>query len=329
MRRVRAFLPFLPSLVVFAGLATLLWVGLSQPVHWAERRYILGYLSGSGQEVAPPYAAFTRVDVFEQNTNVRYDGHLYVIGSDAGGRDLLVLIAHGAIPSLELLLLVVVLRLLIGIAAGVAIGLGSRRVRTVTTVISRWIAGFPYLVLAIVLITALSAWSRFGAFAIAMAMVGWRDIAQLTAERVEAILARPYAEAARAMGGSRVGIFRRHVIPHLRPVLLVETSFQASAVLVLLGELGYLRFFLGQPFSFNQILLPQPELGALLSIARDYIISQQWAPVLAPAGAIALLALAFELLGLAFNARDRSGRPAYVSRRAAWRDPEPAPEPSP
>lgn len=325
LRRVRDVLPFLPSVLLFAALATLLWVGLSQPVHWAEKRYILGYLSGSGQEVAPPYGPLTRVDVFEQGTNIRFNSHFYVIGSDAGGRDLLVLIAHGAVLSLEVVLLVVVLRLLIGIVAGVAMGLGSRRVRTFTTLISRWIAGFPYLVLAIVLITALSSWSRFWAFAIAMAMVGWRDIAQLTAERVEAILAQPYAEAARALGGSPVGIFRRHVIPHLRPVLLIETSFQFSAVLVLLGELGYLRFFLGVPFSFNQILLPQPELGALLSIARDYIISQQWAPVLAPAAAIALLALAFELLGLALGARDRSGRPAYVSRRAAWRAPEPSP----
>ncbi|TMC13770.1 MAG: ABC transporter permease subunit [Chloroflexi bacterium] len=329
MKWVRAVLPFVPCALLFGALAALLWIGLSQPVRWAERRYILGYLSGSGQEVAPAYAPLSRVDVFEQGSNVRYDGHLYVIGSDAGGRDLLVLIAHGAVLSLEVVLLVVVLRLLIGIAAGVAMGLGSRRVQTFTTLISRWIAGFPYLVLAIVLITALSGWSRFWAFAIAMAMVGWRDIAQLTAERVEAILAQPYAEAARALGGSRFGIFRRHVIPHLRPVLLVETSFQFSAVLVLLGELGYLRFFLGQPFSFNQILLPQPELGALLAIARDYIISQQWAPVLAPAGAIALLALAFELLGLALRSTDRSGRPAYVSRRAAWRAPEPATEPSP
>jgi ABC-type dipeptide/oligopeptide/nickel transport system permease subunit len=265
MRRIRTALPFLPSLLLLAALAALLAVGLRQPVRWAEKKYILGYLTGSDHEVAPPYPPLSRVDVFEQGTNVRYNGHLYVIGSDAGGRDLLVLIAHGAMLSLQLVLLVVVLRLLIGIVAGVAMGLGSRRVRTFTILISRWIAGFPYLVLAIVLITALSTWSKFGAFAVAMAMVGWRDIAQLTAERVEAILAQPYAEAARALGGTRIGIFRRHVVPHLRPVLLVETSFQASAVLVLLGELGYLRFFLGVPFSFNQILLPQPELGALLS----------------------------------------------------------------
>ena len=328
MRRIRAALPFLPSVLLFAALAALLVSGLRQPVRWAEKKYILGYLSGSGQEVAPPYAPLSRVDVFEQGTDVRYNGHLYLIGSDAGGRDLLVLIAHGAVLSLELVLLVVVLRLLIGIAVGVAMGLGSLRVRTFTTVMSRWVAGFPYLVLAIVLITALSTWSKFWAFVIAMAMVGWRDIAQLTSERVESILAQPYAEAARALGGNRLGIFRRHVVPHLRPVLIIETSFQASAVLVLLGELGYLKFFLGAPFTFNQVLLPQPELGALLSIARDYIISQQWAPVLAPAGAIALIALAFELLGLALASRDRSGRQGYVSRRAALRarEQDPAPE---
>jgi len=189
------------------------------------------------------------------------------------------------------------------ILVGVAMGLGSRPVRALTVVMSRWVAGFPYLVLAIVLITALSTWSPFGAFVIAMAMVGWRDIAQLTSERVEAVLSQPYAEAATALGSGRVRTFRRHVVPHLRPVLITEIAFQASAVLVLLGELGYLKFFLGTPFTFNQILLPQPELGALLSIARDYIISEQWTPVLAPAGAIALLALAFELLGLALRNR--------------------------
>jgi peptide/nickel transport system permease protein len=303
LRRLRAVLPFLPSALLFALLAGLLVVGLQEPVDWAERRYILGYQTGSHREVIPPYGPLTRVDVFQQGTNTLEPGHLYVLGSDAGGRDVFVLIAHGAILSLELLLLVVVLRLLLGLLAGVAMGMGSRPVRSLTVILSRWLSGFPYLVLAIVLITALSAWSPFWAFVIAMAMVGWRDVAQLTAERVEAVLTQPYAEAARALGSGRLRTFLRHVVPHLRPVLITETAFQASAVLVLLGELGYLHFFLGTPFTFNEVLLPQPELGALLSEARDYILSEQWTPVLAPAGAIALLALAFELLGLALRSR--------------------------
>jgi peptide/nickel transport system permease protein len=288
---------------LFGLLAALLMTGLGEPVRWAEQSYILGYQSGSGRELVPPYGPLTRVDVYEKGTNTLQRGHLYVLGSDAGGRDVFVLIAHGAILSLELVLLVVVLRLLLGILVGIFMGLGSRPVRTLTIVLSRWVAGFPYLVLAIVLITTLSTWSPFWAFVIAMAMVGWRDIAQLTTERVESVLSQPYAEAATALGSGRLRTFLRHVVPHLRPVLVTETAFQASAVLVLLGELGYLRFFLGTPFTFNQVLLPQPELGAMLSVARDYILSEQWTPVLAPAGAIALLALAFELLGLALRGR--------------------------
>jgi peptide/nickel transport system permease protein len=314
MRRLGTILPFLPALLLFALLAGLMLYGLQQPVRWAEHKFILGYLTGSHVEVAPPYGLMSRVDVFEQGTNALQPGHLYLLGSDAGGRDVLVLIAHGAVLSLELVLLVVILRLLLGVLVGVAMGVGSRPVRALTLILSRWVAGFPYLVLAIVLITALSAWSPFGAFVIAMAMVGWRDIAQLTSERVESVLSQPYAEAATALGSGRLRTFSRHVVPHLRPVLVTETAFQASAVLVLLGELGYLRFFLGTPFTFNQVLLPQPELGALLSIARDYILSEQWTPVLAPAGAIALLALAFELLGLAL--RGRWASPSRMGRRA-------------
>lgn len=305
MRRLRGALAFLPSVFLFLVLGGLLYAGLREPVDWAEQRYILGYVTGSHQqrELIPPFGPMTRVDVFQRTTDVLEPAHLYVLGSDAGGRDVLVLIAHGAILSLQVLALVVLARLLLGLLAGLAIGFGSAPVRALTLVASRWLAGFPYLVLAIVLITALSAWSPFWAFVIAMSMVGWRDVAQLTSERIEAVLTQPYAEAATALGSSRLRTFLRHVVPHLRPVLVTEVAFQASATLVLLGELGYLNFFLGTPFSFNQVLLPQPELGALLAEARDYILSEQWTPVLAPAGAIALLALAFELLGLALRAQ--------------------------
>src|SRR5437588_660662 len=110
--------------------------------------------------------------------------------------------------------------LLFGLLAGLLGSLGPRPVRGLTMVVSRWVAGFPYLVLAIVLITVLSTWSPFWAFVIAMAMVGWRDVAQLTGERVEAVLAQPYAEAATALGSGRLRTFLRHVVPHLRPVLI-------------------------------------------------------------------------------------------------------------
>ena len=175
------------------------------------------------------------------------------------------------------------------------------------------------MVTAIVLVQALSPRSRFIAFVVALAAVGWRDIAEVTAHHVETVLAQPYALAARALGSEGLTFFRRHVVPNLRPALAVEIPFQASAVLVLLGELGYLNLFLGgvtilteagarTPSQVAYRLGTNPELGQLLSDARTYILRDQWLPVLVPAVAIALLALTFELIGVLLGSgRDRSG----------------------
>ena len=46
----------------------------------------------------------------------------------------------------------------------------------------------------------------------------------------------------------------------------------------------------------------------MLAYARNYILREQWLPVMLPALTLALLALAFEMLGLALRFRDGSRR---------------------
>ena len=163
-----------------------------------------------------------------------------------------------------------------------------------------------------------------------MAAVGWRDVAELTAEQVEHVRSQSYAEAARALGTDGVRFFRRHVMPHLRPVLVTEAAFQASSVLVLLAELGYLQVYVGAhitalyaqsgggrgPLTVAYRLAP-PEIGGMLADARNYILLEQWVPVLVPAVAVALLALAFELYGWALRTRSPyRRRPSAADARA-------------
>jgi peptide/nickel transport system permease protein len=194
---------------------------------------------------------------------------------------------------------------------------GSRLVRLLARGAGRWIAGFPYLVVGVVVVQVLSPWSRFGAFVLAMTLVGWRDVAEVTAERVEAVMRREFAEAARALGTPALRFARLHLLPELAPALSLELLFQASAVIVLLGELGYLNVYLsahtlalleqtgggrGPSLAAFQVA-QQPELGQLLSGARNYILQEQWAPVLIPGALLAAFALAFELLGSGLRAR--------------------------
>jgi ABC-type dipeptide/oligopeptide/nickel transport system permease subunit len=279
----------------------------------------LGGGFNGGQISLPPFPPLSSMHLYKvDNPSLDLVPHYYLLGSDAGGRDLLAVTARGAIPSLELVGIALLARMLLGIIAGVLIAAGARWVRTVTRAAGGWIAGFPYLALAVLVITAFTGGpstiakpgiARLFGFVVAIAIVGWRDIAEVVAGRVEWVRLQPFALGAKAVGSQGFGFFRRHVWPYLRPALSVELSYQASAVLVLLAELGFLQYYLGgftavvEEGSIAYRLANQPELGQLLSDVRIYAIRQQLVPALVPALALVLTALAFELLGRAFRGR--------------------------
>jgi peptide/nickel transport system permease protein len=325
--RQRAILLFTAAFVIFGLLGVMIVAGLLQPRKWSLEIWVEGLIPGTASEFrTPPYGLLTNVVTFREN-GTSGGTHLFILGSDGGGRDMLGLLARAALPSFTLVAAVVLARTLVGILAGFAMAYGSGFVRALSRGMGRWVAGFPYLALAIIVVQALSPspdQRTTFAFIVGMALVGWREIAEVTARVVENVRIQPYSEAARALGSDGLTFLRRHVIPHLRPALAIELPFQASAVLVLLGELGFLQVYLGGraipfiadtsppsngPLTASYRLLASPELGQMLADARNYILKEQWLPVMMPALTLALLALAFEILGLALRYRDGS-RPA-------------------
>jgi peptide/nickel transport system permease protein len=309
--------------LVLLALGAALIAGLQIPERYVVGIYELGRAPAGRTYQVPPFKPGSNLLLYASGGGRESGVHYYALGSDAGGRDLVGLLARGALPSLELVAAALVGRFLVGIAAGIAMGLGVGFVSTLSRSMGRWFAGFPYLAFAIIVIQALSSHDRFGAFAVAMAAVGWRDVAELTAEQVEHVRSQSYAEAAKALGTDGIRFFSRHVMPHLRPVLVTEMAFQASSVLVLLAELGYLQVYVGAHFTalYAQsgggrgpltvaYRLAPPEIGGMLADARNYILLEQWVPVLVPAVAVGLLALAFELYGWALRTRSQYRRRA-------------------
>ncbi|HYM51412.1 MAG TPA: ABC transporter permease subunit, partial [Candidatus Limnocylindrales bacterium] len=318
LSRVRALAGVLGAILgilLLLGMTVLTLIGLSEPAKWSQDVYVAGFFHGTEHITQPPFPLLSSMDVF--TIDVQSGGtHFYILGSDGGGRDTLALMARAVPTSLELVAAVVAVRLLIGMVAGFAMASGVRVVRTLTDGMGRWISGFPYLMLAIILTEALTPGSRFWAFVVGMAAIGWRDIARTVADQIEHVRAEPFALGARALGTTGVRFFRLHVVPYLRPALAIEIPFQASAVLVLLAELGYLGVFLGGTTTLVEdtgptfTLANQAELGQLLASARHYIEIHQLLPVVVPAVAIAIAALAFELLGVAIRGRHPYTGPA-------------------
>ena len=314
-------------LIAGAAFVVLLWAallvtGLRIPEEWATQARGGGFIDG--RITLPPFPAFSTVQTYPLNQpTLDLRTHFYLLGSDAGGRDLLALTARGALPSFELVAVALAARMLIGILAGIGMASGGTVLRSVVRGAGSWIAGFPYLALAVLVIQAFTGGSsvtspagraRLVGFVVAIAVVGWRDIAEVVAGRAMWVRSQSFASAAAAVGTSGLGFFRRHVWPYLRPALMVELSFQASAVLVLLAELGFLQYYLGGFTGLAEDLgsggtstafhlANQPEIGQLLADARTYTLRQELLPALVPAMALALAALAFELLGRAFRGR--------------------------
>ena len=313
----RGYLALAALLVALFGVFE--WLGLSLPARWTTDLWDGGFVNG--HVALTPFGPLTKADLYPLNPTGAEPlvPHFYLLGSDAGGRDLLALAARGAIPSLELVAIAVAARMLIGFVAGFGIAAGNDLVRGLARAAGGWVSSFPYLALAVLVIQAFTGGpstvaapgrTRLVAFVVAIAVIGWRDIAEVVGSRLEWVAAQPFAMGARAVGSTGFGYLRRHVWPYLRPALMVELSFQASAVLVLLAELGFLQYYLGGftgLFENDTVLAyrlaNQPELGQLLSDVRVYTQRQELAPALVPAVALVLAALIFEMIGRAFRGR--------------------------
>ena len=297
----------LAGALLLAGIAILLVIGLSEPT-WSNGTYAGGTVPGSGVILLAPFPVMTEVDVFDINARA-VGRHLYLLGSDPAGRDLLAMVARASVPSLTLVLLVVMTRTGLGVAMGSMMVMRFQPVAVLSRGVASWTVGLPYLVFAILAVDALALNGRWLAFVVAMSLVGWRDIAEVMVERVEYVRSQSFAEAAEVLGTGPIRFLHLHVAPYLRPALTVEVILQCSSVLVLLAELGYLQVFVGPAIRLNQegansVAMPTfPELGQMLGNSRMLLLYRQMAPFLVPASAIALMALGFELLGRGLRAR--------------------------
>jgi peptide/nickel transport system permease protein len=230
-------------------------------------------------------------------------GDPYPWGTDALGRGMLSLILTGARQTLSLALLAVAARAIVGVLLGAIAGwtqgsLVDRAVLGAAEVIS----AFPTLLLAMTLILALGIRRGMMPFIVAFCFVGWGEIMQYVRGQVIAIRPQPYIESAVAVGARTPRILGRHILPHLFAALTSIVALEMGAVLMLLGELGFVSIFIGGGTTHARIpgvrvlYSDVPEWGALLSGQRFLARSYPWT-ALYPMLAFSLSILAFNLLG--------------------------------
>ena len=231
----------------------------------------------------------------------------YPLGSDRNGRDLWAGVIYGARATLTIAFVVLAVRLVVGTSLGALAGwfAGSSLDRGVSALIDAF-GAFPTVLFAMLWIFAFDIRSGISAFAIALAITGWWGFGHATRSAVVQLRGRPFLEAARSLGLSEFAVFARHVLPNLLPMLSVAAALEASAILLVLGELGFLGIVVGggQNVSTDvtgrgggtEFIFATTEWGAILAQGKFEIYRAAWI-ALVPAAAFASAILGFNLVG--------------------------------
>ena len=214
-----------------------------------------------------------------------------LLGTDEIGRDVLSRVLYGIRTSWLSALGVIALGAAFGAFVGAVAGAAGGWLDTVLMRVTDLFLSLPAPVLAIAVVASLG--PSLMHTLIALSIVWWPWYARIVRGEVRALAARPHAEAARLAGVSRARLVLRHLLPGAVAPVVVTMSLDVGNLILTLAALSFIG--LGAP-------APAAELGAMSARGLDYLFGHPWVP-LAPACAVALVALAANVTGDLINRR--------------------------
>ncbi len=206
-------------------------------------------------------------------------------GTDDYGRDILSRVLAGAQISIQVAAIVLSLSVVFGAALGLVAGFYGGLVDEAIMRVTDLFLAFPVLILAAAIAATLGA--NLQTTMIALATVYWPWYTRLVRGQVLSLRERDYVHAARTFGAPGSWTMRRHLLPNVLPLIIVQVSLDVGYVIRSTSSLSFLGLG-AQP--------PTAEWGAMLTDARAYLRDAWWFATF-PGLALAVTVFAFNLLG--------------------------------
>ncbi|WP_243123236.1 ABC transporter permease [Thermaerobacter sp. FW80] len=209
----------------------------------------------------------------------------HLLGTDRLGRDLLTQLLYGARVSLLVGAVGVMVAGLFGSVLGAVAGYFGGLVDQVLSRAADLLMAFPYLLFTILMMGILG--PGIGNLILALTFKAWVEFFRVARGQVLAEKAKPYVEAARAIGRGHAGILAREILPNIVHALLVVATLRAGHMILMEASLSFLG--IGVPPDV-------PAWGSMVAEGRDYLGTAWWVSTL-PGLAVLVLVLAVNTLG--------------------------------
>lgn len=249
-----------------------------------------------------PYRLAGVVTLRHRLLGVEAPGHLFLLGTDGYGRDLLSRLLHGGRLSLGAGLLAAIVSLGLGLAIGTLSGFYGGGVDALLMRLAELFLALPWLYLLFAfrafLPLDLPPARAFLLTVLVIGLVDWARPARLVRGVALSAREREYVLAARGFGASDAYLMRVHVLPQAAGVALTQAAILVPQYVLAEVSLSFLGLGVSEP---------TPSWGNMLAVLQQYhVLASHWWPW-TPALALVVVFLAYYRLADALHAGEAGG----------------------
>lgn len=204
----------------------------------------------------------------------------FFFGTDQNGRDLLARTLIAGRVSLAIGLMAGLVAVAIGVVYGAVSGFVGGRTDEVMMRVVDILYSLPFIFFVIMLVVFFG--RNFLLTFLAVGAVMWLDMARIVRGQTLALKRLEFVQAAEALGVSRAGILRRHILPNLLGPVIIYMTLLVPTVIIMESFLSYLGLGVQEPMSSWGVLISQgaktmPHANWLLYFPALFLISTLFA----------------------------------------------------